>query len=57
MTGLTFSAPTDATESQLTFHYHEKAPRRDARFSIKCLSIEPAATSPATIEAIPPPSN
>ena len=57
MTALTFSAPTDAHESQLILHYHEKAPRRDARFSIKGLNIEPAATPPATIAAIPPPSN
>jgi TolB-like protein len=57
MTALTFSAPTDAHESQLILHYHEKAPRRDARFSIKGLNIEPTGTPPATTDAISPPSN
>jgi TolB-like protein len=57
LTVLTFSAPTDATESRLTLHYHEKAPRRDARFSINGLTAEPVGPSPVTIDAVPPPSN
>ena len=54
---LTFSAPTDATGSQFTFRYHEKAPRPDALFSIEGLKAESAGASPATIDAISPPSN
>ena len=57
LTVLTFSAPTDATESRLTLHYHEKAPRRDARFSINGLTAESVGPPPATIDAVPPPSN
>jgi TolB-like protein len=57
MTSLTFSAPTDTTESQLTFHYHEKSPRRDALFSIKGLTAESTGAPPSPIEAVPPPSN
>ena len=57
VTVLTFTAPTDATESQLTFHYHEKAPRRDARFSIKGLTAESAGPPPGAIDAVPLPSN
>ena len=57
LTVLTFSAPTDATESRLTLHYHEKAPRRDARFSINGLTAESTGPPPATIDAVPPPSN
>ena len=53
---LTFSAPTDATGSQFIFRYHEKAPRRDALFSIEGLKVEPAGAPPATTDAIPPPS-
>ena len=54
---LTFSAPTDATGSQFTFRYHEKAPRPDALFSIEGLKAESAGASPATIDTISPPSN
>ena len=57
LTVLTFSAPTDATESRLTLHYHEKAPRRDARFSINGLTAESVGAPPATIDAVPPPYN
>ena len=57
LTVLTFSAPTDATESQLTFHYHEKAPRRDVRFSIKGLTAESTGAPPGAIDAVPPASN
>jgi len=57
LTVLTFSTPTDATESRLTLHYHEKAPRRDARFSINGLTAESVGPPPATIDAVPPPSN
>ena len=45
LTILTFSAATDATESRLTLHYHEKA------------TAESVAAPPATIDAVPPPSN
>jgi TolB-like protein len=54
---LTFSAPTDATGNQFIFHYHEKAPRQDALFSIEGLKAESAGTPPATTDANPPPSN
>lgn len=54
---LTFSAPTDANGSQFIMRYHEKAPRRDALFSIEGLKFESAGASPAAIDAIPPPSN
>ena len=54
---LTFSAPTNATGNQFILRYHEKAPRRDALFSIEGLKIEPAEASPAATDAIPPPSN
>ena len=54
---LTFSAPTDANGSQFTFRYHEKAPRRDARFSIEGLKVESVGAPPAATDAIPPPSN
>ena len=54
---LTFSASTDTTGNQFVFRYHEKAPRPDALFSIEGLKIEPAEVSPATTDAIPPPSN
>lgn len=57
MTVLTFSAPADIHEGQLNFHYHEKAPRRDALFSIKGLNIESAGAPPAAIDVAPPPSN
>lgn len=54
---LTFSAPADANGSQFIFRYHEKAPRRDAQFSIEGLKAESVGVPPATTDAIPPPSN
>jgi hypothetical protein len=54
---LTFSAPTDANGSQFIMRYHEKAPRRDALFSIEGLKFESAGAPPAATDAIPPPSN
>jgi TolB-like protein len=54
---LTFSAPTDANGSKFIFRYHEKAPRRDALFSIKDLKAESAGVPPAATDALPPPSN
>ena len=54
---LTFSAPTDANGSQFIFRYHEKAPRRDALFSIEGLKVESAGAPSAATDAIPPPSN
>lgn len=54
---LTFSAPTDASGSQFTFRYHEKAPRLDAQFSIEGLKVDSAGTPPAATDALPPPSN
>jgi hypothetical protein len=54
---LTFSAPTDATGNQFILRYHEKAPRRDALFSIEGLKAESAGAPPVTIDAPPPPSN
>ncbi len=54
---LTFSAPADANGNQFIFRYHEKAPRRDAMFSIEGLKVESAGASPAATDAIPPPSN
>jgi TolB-like protein len=54
---LTFSAPTDANGSQFIFRYHERAPRRDALFSIEGLKAESAGAPPAATDAIPPPSN
>lgn len=54
---LTFSAPTDANGSQFILRYHEKAPRRDALFSIGGLKIESAGAPPAATDAVPPPSN
>jgi len=54
---LTFSAPTDATGNQFILRYHEKAPRRDALFSIEGLKAESAGAPPAAIDAPPPPSN
>ncbi len=53
---LTFSAPADANGNQFIFRYHEKAPRRDAMFSIEGLKVESAGAFPATTDAIPPPS-
>ena len=53
---LTFSAPTDAHGSQFILRYHEKAPRRDALFSIEGLKAESAGAPPAAIDAVPPPS-
>ena len=50
---LTFSAPTDANGSQFILRYHEKAPRRDALFSIEGLTVESAGVPPV----VPPPSN
>ena len=50
---LIFSAPTDANGSQFILRYHEKAPRRDALFSIKGLTVESAGVPPVS----PPPSN
>ena len=50
---LTFSAPTDANGSQFILRYHEKAPRRDALFSIEGLTVESAGVPPVA----PPPSN
>jgi len=57
LTVLTFSVPTDAHGGQLTFHYHEKSPRRDVLFSIKGLTAESTGSPPATLDAMPPPSN
>jgi TolB-like protein len=54
---LTFFAPTDANGSQFILRYHEKAPRRDALFSIGGLKIESAGVPPAATDAVPPPSN
>ncbi len=54
---LTFSAPTDANGSQFILRYHEKAPRRDALFSIEGLKVESAGASPAAIDVTPSPSN
>ena len=54
---LTFSTPTDATGNQFILRYHEKAPRRDALFSIEGLKAESAGAPPAAIDAPPPPSN
>ena len=54
---LTFSAPTDANGSQFIFRYHEKAPRRDALFSIEGLKAESVGVPPAATDAIPPPSS
>jgi len=54
---LTFSAPPDAEGNQFIFRYHERAPRRDARFSIGGLKVESAGASPTTPDAVPPPSN
>lgn len=53
---LTFSAPTDAQGSQFILRYHEKAPRRDALFSIDGLKSESAGAPPAATDATPPPS-
>ena len=50
---LTFSAPTDANGSQFILRYHEKAPRRDALFSIEGLTVESAGVPPVA----PAPSN
>ena len=50
---LTFSAPIDANGSQFILRYHEKAPRRDALFSIEGLTVESAGVPPV----VPPPSN
>jgi len=56
-TVLTFSAPTNANGSQFTFRYHEKAPRRDAQFSIEGLKVKSAGAPPAATDAMPPTSN
>lgn len=53
---LTFSAPTDAQGSQFILRYHEKAPRRDALFSIDSLKAESAGAPPAATDTTPPPS-
>jgi TolB-like protein len=37
---LTFTAPSDASASLFTLHYHEKSPRRDADFTIDGLKVE-----------------
>lgn len=41
---LTFTAPSDTLSSHFTFHYHEKAPRPDARFTIDGLHVGPAGS-------------
>lgn len=54
---LTFSAPADADGSQFIFRYHEKAPRRDALFSIEGLKVDSGGAPPSASDAISPPSN
>ena len=54
---LTFSAPANVNGNQFIFHYHEKAPRLDALFSIEGLKAESAGVPPAATDSIPPPSN
>ncbi len=47
---LTFHRPPDSSASQVTLHFHEKSPRRDASFAIDGLKVgpspEPAPTTP-----------
>ncbi len=54
---LTFSAPIEANEDQFIFRYHEKAPRRDALFSIEGLKVESTGVLPTITDGTPPPSN
>lgn len=53
---LTFSASADAHGNQFILRYHEKAPRRDAQFSIEGLKTDPIGALPSTVDQTPPPS-